>query len=128
MKSLHSYYNRHDASKCYDRTMFLSGRGLQSAELNEIQDTMLEKLRGVGDALFNDGNVVDGAAISVDADTGAVRIASGTCLFTRCRARSGGCIACDSNGSAGAYWDILCRNDRDGTGRPAFTRSSGGNA
>ena len=35
---LNSYYNRYDPVKRYDRSRFLEGRGLQSAELNEIQD------------------------------------------------------------------------------------------
>ncbi len=75
--TLQTYYNRYSPSKNYDRTMFLSGRGLQSAELNEIQENSLQKLRSVGDALFGDGDVIEGAAIVVDPDTGETTIEPG---------------------------------------------------
>lgn len=75
--TLQSYYNRFDKSKKYDRTLFLAGRGLQSAELNEIQENALQKLKNVGDAIFGDGDVVEGTAIVANPDTGAVTIESG---------------------------------------------------
>lgn len=75
--SLQSYYNRFNAAKNYDRIMFLSGRGLQSAELNEVQENIIQKLKGVGDAMFGDGDVVEGAAIVVDPDTGQTTIEQG---------------------------------------------------
>ena len=61
--ALEGYYNRFNTAKNYDRTMFRSGRGLQSAELNEIQENIIQKLKSVGDAIFGDGDVVEGAAI-----------------------------------------------------------------
>ena len=48
--TLKNYYNRFDPSKNYDKSLFLSGRGLQSAELNEIQDYAWYKIKGIGDA------------------------------------------------------------------------------
>lgn len=75
--TLQSYYNRFNAGKNYDRTLFLAGRGLQSAELNEIQENIIQKLKGVGDAIFGDGDVVEGTAIVVDPDTGVTTIEDG---------------------------------------------------
>ena len=75
--TLQTYYNRFSPSKNYDRTMFLAGRGLQSSELNEIQENSLQKLRSVGDALFADGDVIEGTAIVVNPDTGDTTIEPG---------------------------------------------------
>lgn len=75
--TLQTYYNRYSPSKNYDRTMFLAGRGLQSSELNEIQENSLQKLRSVGDALFADGDVIEGTAIVVNPDTGDTTIEPG---------------------------------------------------
>ncbi|NCA71716.1 MAG: DUF4815 domain-containing protein [Sphingobacteriia bacterium] len=72
-----NYHDRHDPADNYDRHLFRAGHVLQSAELNEIQLAAQERVRGVADALFNDGAVLSGAAITVDADTGACRCESG---------------------------------------------------
>jgi hypothetical protein len=74
--SLQNYYNRFDRSKNYEKTMFLAGRGLQSAELNEIQDYANSRISGIGDAIFADGDVISGASCIVDPD-GAVIIEAG---------------------------------------------------
>lgn len=71
------YYNRHDPSKEYDSHLFRAGFVLQSAELNEIQSAMQNRVRGIGDALFKDGDVVRDARIIVNADTGEVTCESG---------------------------------------------------
>lgn len=79
---LDQYYNRHDPAKGFARHLFVAGRGLQSAELNEIQDAAAYRLRGLADALFKDGDIVRDCACSVDADTGATTLASGA-LYIR---------------------------------------------
>jgi hypothetical protein len=75
--TLNSYYNRYDPAKKYDRSLFLAGRGLQSAELNEIQDYALHNLKGIGDAIFRDGDVIRGAACVVNPDTGETSVEAG---------------------------------------------------
>lgn len=64
--TLNSYYNRSD--KEYEKSLFLAGRGLQSAELNEIQDYALLRLKGIGDAIFRDGDVITGADCIIDGE------------------------------------------------------------
>lgn len=71
------YFDRTDSTKEYDAHLFLAGRPIQSAELNEIQTTAQNRLRGVADALFAEGDIIRDAALVVDADTGVARCASG---------------------------------------------------
>lgn len=71
------YYSRFDAAKNYDEHLFIAGRALQSAELNEIQQNSTSRLKGVADALFKDGDIIRDAVVVVNADTGEVQCASG---------------------------------------------------
>lgn len=71
------YYNRFDSSKEYEEHLFRAGYVLQSAELNEIQSAVNFRVKGIGDALFKDGDVVRDAQVIVDANTGIVRCESG---------------------------------------------------
>ncbi|WP_353283905.1 DUF4815 domain-containing protein [Wolbachia endosymbiont (group A) of Lypha dubia] len=64
--TLNSYYNRSD--KEYEKSLFLAGRGLQSAELNEIQDYALLRLKGIGDAIFRDGDIITGSDCIIDGE------------------------------------------------------------
>lgn len=74
---LERYYNLFDATQGYTELLFRAGDGLQSRELNEIQSTFNHRLRGVADALLKDGDIVEGGAVSVDPDSGAVTLATG---------------------------------------------------
>lgn len=71
------YYDRFDASKNYDQHLFLPGRGLQSAELNEIQKSSANRVRQIADILFKDGDIIRDAVVSVNATTGVAQCGSG---------------------------------------------------
>jgi hypothetical protein len=71
------YYNLFDPQKHYEQLLFRAGDGLQSRELNEIQSTLMHRLQSVADALLKDGDIVSGANLQIDADTGLVTIESG---------------------------------------------------
>lgn len=77
MAILDKYYNRFDPSKKYTKTLFLASRGLQSAELNEIQDQSSHAIKEVSDAIFKSGDVVSGCTCVVDGETGAVTVEAG---------------------------------------------------
>ena len=75
--SLDRYYNLFNSAFSYADLLFRSGDGLQSRELNEMQSWLVNRVAEIGDAIFKEGNVIRGADISVNADTGAVTAEAG---------------------------------------------------
>jgi hypothetical protein len=75
-------YDRFDPSKNYERHLFIAGRALQSAELDEIQSNAEFRLKSVGDALFRDGNIIRDGRIVVASDTGLVKC-EGAAIYVR---------------------------------------------
>jgi hypothetical protein len=71
------YYQRFDPAKEYEEHLFIAGRGLQSAELNEIQKAAANRTRGIADVLLKDGAIVRDASLAVDPATGVAQCASG---------------------------------------------------
>ncbi|GHT97203.1 hypothetical protein FACS1894126_0810 [Alphaproteobacteria bacterium] len=77
MPALKDFFNRFDSSKKYTMLLFLAGKGLQSAELNEIQECARQALKDIGNAIFKDGDVIRGCTCVVDNQTGAVTVEAG---------------------------------------------------
>jgi hypothetical protein len=75
--TLQGYYNRFDATKRYDELLFRASRGLQSAELNEIQAVLSDRMKRISDVLFRDGGVVRGASAAIDPQTGETQLDAG---------------------------------------------------
>ncbi len=75
---LDNYYNLYDSSKKYEELMFRAGDGLQSRELNEMQTMAKAQLKGVGDALLKDGDIIAGVNLTIDSLTGITNITAGT--------------------------------------------------
>lgn len=73
---MQNYYNRFNAAQNYEKALFLAGRGLQSAELNEIQETALHEVKSLGDALFKDGDIVRGCTCVVQGTTVTIEAGS----------------------------------------------------
>jgi hypothetical protein len=69
--TLPGYYNRFDAADRYDELLFRAGKGLQSAELNEAQSTIIDRLKRIADAVFTDGTVIEGTPPVINLTTGA---------------------------------------------------------
>ena len=73
--TLSGYYDRFNSEKKYMKSLFLAGKGLQSAELNEIQDYASDAIKRIGDALFADGDVISGCECIID--DGSVTLEAG---------------------------------------------------
>ena len=71
------YYSRFDPADNYDELLFIAGRGLQSAELNEVQKQAGYRIKEIADALFKDGDIIRDARCVVDAVSGEVQCESG---------------------------------------------------
>ena len=61
----------------WEKVVFLPGRFAQSAEMNELQSILNAKLKSIGDAVFDDGDIVRGCSLTVDRETGEARITEG---------------------------------------------------
>lgn len=62
--SLSDYFNNFNASKGYRKLAFIAGRPLQSAELNEQQDIILDLLGKVGKYLVSNGTILSGGEVT----------------------------------------------------------------
>lgn len=67
--TLTGYYNRFTAADRYDELLFRAGKGLQSAELNEIQSGLIDRLKRIADAVFKDGAVISGTPPTINSTT-----------------------------------------------------------
>lgn len=68
---LDGYYNRFDATLRYDEILIRAGKGVQGAEINEVQSTLADRLKRIADAVFKDGAVIEGTPPVIDTTTGA---------------------------------------------------------
>ncbi|AVS66639.1 DUF4815 domain-containing protein [Paracidovorax avenae] len=71
------YFHSFDPAKNYDGVEFRPDRVIQSRELNDVQDWARHNLAAVADAVFANGDLVRGAQIVVNPQTGAVQAEAG---------------------------------------------------
>ncbi len=74
---LQNYYSRFNAADKYDELLFRASKGLQSAELNEVQQILGHRITQIADVLFQAGGVVRGGQASINAQTGVVQMDAG---------------------------------------------------
>lgn len=72
-----NYFNRFDPAKKFEKHLFIAGRGLQSAELNEIQAKSAARVRDIADVIFADGSLIRDGAVQLNPSTGVATCASG---------------------------------------------------
>ena len=71
---INNYYNRYDPKKHYKELLFIAGRGLQSAELNELQAYIREDLGEIASALIKDGGLLSGGDMQYNEETKTVTL------------------------------------------------------
>lgn len=74
MINLEGYHKRFDPDDNYEKILFRAGRGLQSAELNDLQEQIVNQVQGFSNTILEDGDVVKGGDLAVDQDTGVTQI------------------------------------------------------
>lgn len=62
---LANYYNRHQGGQNYEKVLFRAGKGLQSAELNEIQSQGYAQTQGIADAILKEGDLIEDGQVIV---------------------------------------------------------------
>ena len=78
------FYNHHNPAKNYEKLLFLAGKGLQSAEFNALQDSLMAQQAEFASALLKDGDLIEGCACILDTLTGATTLEAGK-VFIRGR-------------------------------------------
>lgn len=71
------YANRYSDAKLFEKHLFLPQNALQGAELNEIQEYAIARLKRFGGALFKDGDVIRNAQVIIDRGSGSVQAQAG---------------------------------------------------
>ncbi len=72
--AINGYYNRYDPKKHYKELLFIAGRGLQSAELNELQAYIREDLGEIASSLIKEGGLLFGGDMQYDKNTKTVTL------------------------------------------------------
>lgn len=75
--ALQNYYNRFDETKNYDMHLVRDGNAGQGAEINEIQSSLMCRMKKIADGIYKDGDVLKDAQLVVDAETGEVKAQNG---------------------------------------------------
>lgn len=67
--ALDGYYNRFEPSSRYDEILVRAGKGVQGAEINEVQSGLIDRLKRIADAVFKDGAVISGTPPTISSTT-----------------------------------------------------------
>ena len=76
-KRIDNYWNRYDVAKKYVELLFRDGYGTQASEMNELQSLFAARVKSLADSLFKDGDILQDAQITVNAQTGALTAEAG---------------------------------------------------
>lgn len=71
------YYDKYDSKKKYTQLLAVPGRVAQAREITEIQSTMKDIIKSLGDSILNDGNVIEGCQVIPDSVRKKVTVTRG---------------------------------------------------
>lgn len=72
-----SYFNSFDEKKGYEELLFRSGFAVQSAEFNELQSNIKNRIQKIADCLFRDGDIIRDARVVIHPTTGETTCEAG---------------------------------------------------
>ena len=76
-KSQAPYFDDYDPTKGYTQLLAVPGKVAQARELTQVQSIMRDIIKGIGDSLMKDGDIIDGCQVSVNTAKTAATISSG---------------------------------------------------
>lgn len=68
------FYDTYDPMKLYQSILFQGGVNLQSREMNELLSLLAERIKKIGNVLFNDGSIVGGGGLIIRNDKLSVKM------------------------------------------------------
>lgn len=75
--SVAPYYNDFDSTKQYTQLLAIPGRVAQAREITQIQSTVKEIVKSLGDSILKDGNIIEGCQVIVSTNKKSVTVTSG---------------------------------------------------
>lgn len=71
------YYDDYDSNKQYTQLLAIPGRVAQAREITQIQSTVKDIVKSIGDSILKDGNIIEGCQVSIDKENKRARISPG---------------------------------------------------
>lgn len=71
------YYDDYDSSKQYTHLLALPGRVAQAREITQLQSVIKDIVKGVGDSIFRDGNVIEGCQVTINSSKTLATVSEG---------------------------------------------------
>ena len=75
-----TYHERFDKTKNWHKLRLPEGRFLQGAELDDLQQILAHRARGISDAIFKDGDLIKGCEVLIDTVAQTAQITAG-CIY-----------------------------------------------
>lgn len=75
--TIENSYNRFDKEKGYQEIFFRDGYAAQASEHNELQSIIFQRTKDIADTLLKNGDIIQGAQLVVDVETGEVKAEEG---------------------------------------------------
>lgn len=77
-RDIDNYHSTFDPDQHYVELLYRDGKGSQGREQNDMQKIFNYRVQRLANAIFKDGDIIRGAQIAVDPETGHVTATTGT--------------------------------------------------